>query len=442
MVQARQSGRWGPLRRSTPAPEPAPSKGRKVNRWNGEEWVEVDFDRATREAQAATARKRAARERDLAYPGVPSERTRSTRPLSGPSQQAMLSGGWTLPLDASPRLRPFTYEEGSERPLKAHYYTLDEWERDALNSAYYNSEGYGRPEGIWFDDRTMRAGGHNRSATVTREAYNALTPAQRNALDFNRMLIAARERDMAGVDSTPEERTQYDKDVKEMFGERGGSRQYSPNIVKLLKDIGLTNLVGQDLDEYVSLDRAFDEDEIAMLPDTGDNYSAGFVTSKVKKDEEYDLLRSATNQRKLDYKQIEAAGSYIDRAMNDAGLARWDRSSTIAYGIMGEEQPLDRTPFGWEDLSTGESRRAGDDKTKEEFFQYALGELSQPGADLTNLQEGFREFKFTDDDLRELRDFVFTKADWMERSGTTDPYPYITGGASPEEIRIAIESIT
>lgn len=98
---------------------------------------------------------------------------------------------------------------------------------------------------------------------MTPEAYWALTKEQRRAVDFNGLLYAARERDLNRDASTiSEERmAKYAKDSERIFGKEGGSKVAALSTVALLKRIDWQG-VGQDLDEFLSMERGFSENEV------------------------------------------------------------------------------------------------------------------------------------------------------------------------------------
>lgn len=109
---------------------------------------------------------------------------------------------------------------------------------------------------------------------MTVEEYNALTPIQRAAVDFNGMLYTAVKRDKTLRDdyktsTSPSERDEYDKTVEEMFGPDGGSKRYAPETVAVLAQIGYKDDSG-DLDDYLGLKAAVREKDLKFLADSKD----------------------------------------------------------------------------------------------------------------------------------------------------------------------------
>lgn len=111
------------------------------------------------------------------------------------------------------------------------------------------------------------------SYTLTSKQYNALSPEQRAAVDFNTQLVAAREKDLnTEYHATDKQREQYHKEVTRLFGNDGGSYRYAPETLGLLEQIKLKPDAGQDMDNYLGLEAAVD---IKELPKTGSSELGG-----------------------------------------------------------------------------------------------------------------------------------------------------------------------
>lgn len=99
---------------------------------------------------------------------------------------------------------------------------------------------------------------------MTQEEYDALTDKERAAIDFNTMLVGATRRDRRQQDSYDPNQKQegrYDRLVKEMFGEDGGSQKFAPETVALLDQIGFKDQAA-DLDDFLGLKAAITEKDI------------------------------------------------------------------------------------------------------------------------------------------------------------------------------------
>lgn len=95
-----------------------------------------------------------------------------------------------------------------------------------------------------------------RTDNLTDAEYNALSPKQKAAVDFNTMLVQAvrRDRNLSGTyDPNKQQRQFYDAAVEKMFGgEDRGSLQYAPETLGVLKQIGYQDDQA-DLNDFLSL---------------------------------------------------------------------------------------------------------------------------------------------------------------------------------------------
>ena len=113
---------------------------------------------------------------------------------------------------------------------------------------------------------------------LSQEAYAALAPRQRAAIDANTALAQAIMADKAEYDANAKLATS-DKDyvsgVKALFGEERGSENYAPRtlaVLQSLQNTGTANVVGKsDLDDYLTGRRLLREEDLGEITD--DNYS-------------------------------------------------------------------------------------------------------------------------------------------------------------------------
>lgn len=112
--------------------------------------------------------------------------------------------------------------------------------------------------------------GARNSYKMTWEDYQALTDRQRGAVDLNTMLVKARQQDLksqdqyAKLDDTT--KATYDKAVRRMFGEEGGSDTYAPRTMAELRRINFDGkAVGADLDQFLSLELAIDTQDLGQF---------------------------------------------------------------------------------------------------------------------------------------------------------------------------------
>lgn len=97
-----------------------------------------------------------------------------------------------------------------------------------------------------------------RSYQLTWDEYNKLSKDQRAAVDFNTMLLQAREKDLNTDYSKLDgggPNAEYEAAVDRMFGERGGSETYAPETMAVLRSIDF-KASGETLDDFLSLDAA------------------------------------------------------------------------------------------------------------------------------------------------------------------------------------------
>lgn len=220
---------------------------------------------------------------------VPPKDTPFTNPVTkAPSsaaktpQQAKVESVWNMVTAvneevAKPKTKVSTPKElldkDNQRELKGYVYDLNpmEWQRIQDNfgaSTEQNIEGtltaapplLARP-GLEPDVPKVKADTYS-SAPLSWDEYQALSGDQKAAVDFNTLLVEAREKDLSKKWSlSPDEQAEYDTRVTKVFGQGGSSKQPAPNTVKLLATLDF-EAVGQDLDQYLSLERGFTMEDL------------------------------------------------------------------------------------------------------------------------------------------------------------------------------------
>lgn len=292
-------------------------------------------------------------------------------------------GGTLAPLRGSEDLVDLT----TAKNIGPHRYTLSKWQQEQAQHAY----GVEAPE-----EQTQLIGDSFRTASANLSDYESLTPQQQNAMRFNEQLIAATERDRRASVAPEDQDPEYQARVAEMFGTEGGSNVYAPNTMALLDKMGMGKLRGQDLDEYLSLDRAYDVDEIKNLKPWDTALELGPYQG-------YGVSAGAETQLKLDQRQIDLAGSLIEKALADTGIRGWNEQARIdAY--VGHRPSADQIPYGW--LNQGEGRATEEENTKEMVFQNMYDYLSTKSTpNLDALWAMGQEYKYTDEDYNEIFDY-------------------------------------
>lgn len=110
---------------------------------------------------------------------------------------------------------------------------------------------------------------------MTQAEYDALTPEQRSAVDFNTLLVDAVNRDKSSQaeykkTASATERTVYNETVEEMFGSGHGSELYAPATVAVLDQIKFDDTT-KDLDEFLDLRAALTDKDVANIAKAGEN---------------------------------------------------------------------------------------------------------------------------------------------------------------------------
>jgi hypothetical protein len=269
--------------------------------------------------------------------------------------------------------------------------------------------------GIRAPDESPRLWGERyQSGKVTQEAWDRMSPQQQNALRFNTELIRAVELDQSlkGQEASDDYRNQ----VAEMFGTQGGSEMYAPNTLALLQGMDMGRLRGQDLDEYLTFDRAYTAQEVAALQPWQDN-------PVLDKYERFGQARSQEQTGILDRVQIDKAGQLIANALADPDVYGWDERSRIDQ-YLGRALDPAAVPIGWlfGDETPGDSRTDEDSQNREFFFQAAYDYLSsdaaasEPGGVEFLWQQG-DDNEFTDADYDQLFDYFYLRSLEDDRVG-------------------------
>lgn len=107
---------------------------------------------------------------------------------------------------------------------------------------------------------------------MTWAEYNALSPAERAAVDFNGLLVRAVRKDARNQDvyektASPEEKATYKATVEQLFGPDRGSETYAPETVAVLSQLDFADK-NADLDDFLSLRTAVTADDLKLI-DTG-----------------------------------------------------------------------------------------------------------------------------------------------------------------------------
>jgi hypothetical protein len=369
---------------------------------------------------------------------------------ASPSTRAALAaGGWNVPSPVQ-RVNPATMvDEKSLQPLMRHTTQLDEGEWDTMQSLYEKSGGrrkigpYATPQAVTADDM--------QTAEMTQKQYDALSDDQRKAVDFNTLLVEARERDlkmsrnMQGADLED-----YNKRVEAIFGKGGGTSSPAPNTLELLEKIQFT-APGQDIDDYLSMEAGISLDELKnfKLPDMApvvpeqpteqQQLESVFKGSDPFKDVAqksdgsallYEQLRSAANRDASVGQAIEKAGTYITSLLQDQSGRGVDLLSTYRSVAPGDVPGV--VPFGWsKDLV--KDRTTDADKAKEMFFQNAYAFFrDNKDPDVNQFWTQAKNYELDQADVDEVFQYIDDFSRYEERIGNKSSVN------TPEQIRSII----
>lgn len=102
-----------------------------------------------------------------------------------------------------------------------------------------------------------------RTVELTAEDYQNLTDKQRAAVDFNTLLVGAREKDLTtDYNATPQQKAIYEQAVENMFGKDGGTDTFAPETLAVLEQIDFKTKE-QDFDDFLGLKVAITEKDLA-----------------------------------------------------------------------------------------------------------------------------------------------------------------------------------
>jgi hypothetical protein len=312
------------------------------------------------------------------------------------SQQRLLNDtNWSAPAPDRPTKieTPEDLKYRKKRDLAEYEYELSALQLRGMDDTLSNQTGY-RSTAQSTDDKPdiekEKTKAEAQKGVLTWKQYDKLDDDQKAAVDFNTRLVQARQKDLkAGTRTeTPAyseaQLNQYNADVEEIFGKEGGSDTIAINTVELLKSINF-KAVGQDLDEYLSLERAIDADELKNFTLSSAQPLEPLIQGKqewvndgrprmqvVDTVANYDQLRSPENQAAVDSSAVRLNVEAIEAAMTDAERTFWSVDTALNPITVTEENIKD-IPFGF----GGHIR----DKGKPEYQEVVLPDgrkVSQP----------------------------------------------------------------
>jgi hypothetical protein len=235
------------------------------------------------------------------------------------------------------------------------------------------------------------------AAPLTEEGYQALSADQKAAVDFNTLLVEARERDLGQEwNLTPEERKEYDRRVNEIFGPQGGSQTVAPTVVSLLNSIDF-KAVGQDLDEYLSLERAITADKLK-------DFTLGDSELKLLEGgTKYADVRTPENLSAVEDTAVAQSKAFIEKAMQDANTVLWDFESTMGNTLSWMDVDTSAAPLGYGLPGT---RTDENSALMDQWLQGSYSALASGKASLEDVFADMEANKFTDENKQGFFNYV------------------------------------
>ena len=342
------------------------------------------------------------------------ERNGGPWPYSGgarkPLEQYLGNSGWVIP-PAEERPAPADnigmLDPGSVQNLTLYNYRLNPWERDQAAAAY---------GGIVDEkDNPEIIGDSYQSYKLKNDSWGTLTPAQQSAIQFNGMLTSAVEADRNEV--APEDRSDYDSRVADVFGQHGGSSTYAPNTLAMMEAMG-AQMRGQDIDEYLSYDRAFTMDEVMGMPEGTAPEMPNYIESTPFGADDFKTARSQETGIQLDLAVAALAGEFVAGAL--ATQPGWDDRSKISSGL-GQVAPLDQTPVGFYPTGTlaGPSGLTEEQIAQDAFYKgtYQALRTASSGYTLDSLWADLAGKGLTEPQIDDLFNYYWLMSDATDRQG-------------------------
>ena len=355
--------------------------------------------------------------------------------------QILSATGTQMPDDAAPSVVASPYKTDDPRDLVAYSYMPEKEEVLRVQDKFKDMPGYTPPaesiragspppmfgsQGILPQEAELKETPVEfevQQAALTWDEYDKLSEEQRNAVDFNTLLVRAREQDLSNSQAyTQAQRKTYDDEVKAIFGEKGGSETYAPNTVALLKQIDF-KAVGQDLDEYLSLERAFTLDEIKDFKIEGMPQLKQMGEGGVS----YEGARARDNIQAAEVAAVTKSAEAISTAMQDANNVL----NTFYQTMESARQPL-MDELGGKSLrlsgAVGEQTgfplmgqtyvKGNEEQEKAKAFSDLYATAAAGKMDM--VWEGIQAAGMNEDEQKELFSYFSTRSAQETRSGSSD----------------------
>jgi hypothetical protein len=283
------------------------------------------------------------------------------------------------------------------------------------------------------------------------DEYNALTDAQRAAVDFNGMLVQAVRKDKklnrtGGYDDvTDDERAVYDRTVEKLLGEDSGSRLYAPETVAMLQQIDIPD-AASDLDDFLRLKVAITDKDLKRIAAWEENATAEEPTVDETGRGNYELAPTEALEDRTQM-QLEFADATTDLQQSLAEgnqlLATWRQTAMMARNedlqYYGGDLNSAKVPIGFEPpkFSTDAYGNAIAENAAA-YFQIQFDNLANAAGDQNYINQVLSDTRAMLEPRGQLQDFynyIDIKSKQAEQfGGYSNPNPNVQY-RSPEEFR-------
>jgi hypothetical protein len=227
----------------------------------------------------------------------------------------------------------------------------------------------------------------NTATPLSWEAYDKLSLDQRAAVDMNGLLVQAREVDLKQDPKffDADELKQYQIDVESIFGKGGGSDTIGFQTVALLKRIDF-KAIGQDLDEFLSLERAVSAKDLKDFTFSDKDLKAlnAYTPEQSVAPTQYANVRTDANMEALDTALIQSALSAYKTNLAEKKPRGWDIQASLGIPMSA---PM-MTPNGYFQTLNEDSDQFKLDRNLDDAYIYL-----QAHPDETGLAAIFQDFK-------------------------------------------------
>ncbi len=268
---------------------------------------------------------------------------------------------------------------------------------------------------------------------MTAAEYEALSPLERAAVDFNGMLVQAVRKDRHNQDEyspTKQQRAIYDQSVEKIFGEDGSSEMYAPETLGLLRQLDFKDDAG-DLDDFLGLTAAIRTED---LPDLARSSAPPAVTGGVAEDSrlsdtDFDQLALQRNLAESTQTLQSALVRGNELLQTLGAMARVERSNDVTRNLGGLPNQVNAT------LGYGTAVDDRGELTLDGYFQQSFDRLAAKDGVSTESKLAALNADLSGEEFQAFLNYA------AERAGTAERYGIELGSGEgvkylkPEEFR-------